>query len=77
LQGIQDEGEFAQARANFLKLKIFPTGGSELAIIAAQNYRELRLRGYTVRKTTDCLIATFCLQGKHELLHRDRDFRLL
>jgi predicted nucleic acid-binding protein len=74
LQGIQDEGEFAQARSDFLKLKIFQTGGSELAIIAAQNYRELRLRGYTVRKTIDCLIATFCLQGKHELLHRDRDF---
>ena len=74
LQGIQDEGEFAQARSNLLKLKIFQTGGSELAIIAAQNYRELRLRGYTFRKTIDCLIATFCLQGKHELLHRDRDF---
>ena len=74
LQGIQDEGEFARARANFLKFKIFQTGGTELAVIAARNYRELRLRGYTVRKTIDCLIATFCLQGKHELLHRDRDF---
>jgi predicted nucleic acid-binding protein len=74
LQGIQDEVEFARARANFLKLNIFQTGGTELAVIAAQNYRELRLRGYTVRKTIDCLIATFCLQGKHELLHRDRDF---
>ena len=74
LQGIQDEVEFARARANFLKLKIFQTDGTELAVIAARNYRELRLRGYTVRKTIDCLIATFCLQGKHELLHRDRDF---
>ena len=74
LQGIQDEVEFARARGNFLKLKIFQTGGTELAVIAAQNYRQLRLRGYTVRKTIDCLIATFCLQSKHELLHRDRDF---
>jgi predicted nucleic acid-binding protein len=74
LQGIQDEVEFARARGNFLKLKIFQTGGTELAVIAAQNYRQLRLRGYTVRKTIDCLIATFCLLGKHELLHRDRDF---
>jgi predicted nucleic acid-binding protein len=74
LQGIQDEVEFARARGNFLKLKIFQTGGAELAVIAAQNYRQLRLRGYTVRKTIDCLIATFCLLGKHELLHRDRDF---
>jgi predicted nucleic acid-binding protein len=34
----------------------------------------LREQGYTVRKTIDCLIAAFCLQAKHELLHRDRDF---
>jgi predicted nucleic acid-binding protein len=74
LQGIRDHDEFAQARAELLKLRVFSTGGIELAIIAAQNYRELRLRGYTVLKTIDCLIATFCLQGGHELLHRDRDY---
>jgi predicted nucleic acid-binding protein len=38
------------------------------------NYLSLRERGYTVRKTIDCIIATFCLRGGHELLHRDRDF---
>jgi len=27
-----------------------------------------------VRKTIDCLIATFCLVHQHSLLHRDRDF---
>jgi len=31
-------------------------------------------RGHTVRKTIDCLIATFCLRHHHRLLHRDRDF---
>lgn len=74
LQGIQDPAEFAQAQSDLLRFQIFHTGGSELAIAAAQNYRELRQLGYTVRKTIDCLIATFCLQGRHELLHRDRDF---
>ena len=34
----------------------------------------LRSRGYTVRKTIDCLIATFCLTAGHTLLHRDHDF---
>ena len=65
---------FARVRADLLKFRIFQTGGSELAIAAAQNYRDLRQRGYTVHKTIDCLIATFCLQAKHELLHRDHDF---
>jgi predicted nucleic acid-binding protein len=57
-----------------LKFQIFHNGGSELAIAAAHNYRDLRERGCTVGKTIDSLIATFCLHGKHELLHRDRDF---
>lgn len=74
LQGIQDQKEFARVRADLLKFHVFQAGGAELAIAAAQNYRDLRHQGYTVRKTIDCLIATFCLQAKNELLHRDHDF---
>ncbi len=74
LQGIREQIVFARVRADMLKFQIFDTGGSGLAVAAAQNYRDLRQRGYTVHKTIDCLIATFCLQAKHELLHRDRDF---
>ena len=55
-------------------LRVFPTGGSELAVAAAQNYRTLRQRGFTIRKTIDCWIATFCLLSGHTLLHRDHDF---
>jgi len=74
LQGIREQSVFARVRADLLRFRVFQTGGSELAVAAAQNYRDLRRRGYTVHKTIDCLIATFCLQAKHELLHRDRDF---
>ncbi len=74
LQGIRHERDFVQVQSELLKFKIHRTGGSELAVAAAQNYRDLRQSGYTVRKTIDCLIATFCLFGKHELLHRDHDF---
>ena len=74
LQGIRNQGEFTRVRADLLKFDIFDTGGSDLAIAAAQNYRDLRQRGYTVRKTIDCLIATFCMRAKHQLLHRDEDF---
>ena len=38
------------------------------------NFRHLRSRGRTVRKTIDCLIATFCIEHHHALLHSDRDF---
>ena len=74
LQGIREQSAFARVRADLLKFQVFDTGGSGLAVAAAQNYRDLRRRGYTVHKMIDCLIATFCLQARHELLHRDRDF---
>ena len=74
LQGIRSDAAFAGVRHDLEKLYIFNTGGSELAVAAAQNYRRLRQAGYTVRTTIDCLIATFCLEAGHALLHRDRDF---
>lgn len=74
LQGIRDESAFAQVRRDLLKFDVFNSGGVGLAIASAENYRYLRSRGVTVRKTIDCLIATFCLEEKHSLLHRGRDF---
>jgi predicted nucleic acid-binding protein len=74
LQGIRDPGEFRRIRDQLLTFDIFSTGGAENGIAAAGNYRALRERGYTVRKTVDCWIATFCLVTGNRLLHRDRDF---
>lgn len=74
LQGLRDQKTFARVRAELLQLEVFDSGGVDIAIAAASNYRELRERGYTVYKTIDCLIATFCLKFEHQLLHRDRDF---
>jgi predicted nucleic acid-binding protein len=74
LQGVRDEGAAADVERQLLKLHVFAAGGVEVARAAAQNYRALRSRGRTVRKTIDCLIATFCLREHHSLLHRDHDF---
>jgi predicted nucleic acid-binding protein len=74
LQGIRDEDESTRVQSDLLKFEIFETGGSTVAIAAAQNYRKLRRHGVTVRKTIDCLIATFCLLAEHQLLHRDHGF---
>jgi predicted nucleic acid-binding protein len=74
LQGIRDTGESRLIRDQLLTFDVFPMGGAENAIAAAANYRTLRQSGYTVSKTIDCWIATFCLLTGNQLLHRDRDF---
>jgi hypothetical protein len=74
LQGVHDELEFSSVREDLLRFHVFSTGGTGLAVAAARNYRRLRRRGATVRKTIDCIVATFCLEAEHQLLHRDRDF---
>jgi predicted nucleic acid-binding protein len=74
LQGVRADAAFIQVRHDLSKFHVFNTGGADLAIAAAQNYRRLRSRGHTIRKTIDCLIATFCLETRNPLLHRDRDF---
>jgi predicted nucleic acid-binding protein len=74
LQGIRSDAAFANVRRTLQNFQVFELGGIDLAVAAAQNYRRLRQSGFTVRKTIDCLIATFCLEAGHSLLHRDRDF---
>jgi predicted nucleic acid-binding protein len=74
LQGVRDDVVAKAVERRLLNLEVFETGGVALAREAARNYRALRSRGHTVRKTIDCLIATFCLREQHSLIHRDRDF---
>jgi len=74
LQGIRDEDSFTETLNALRQFTVFDTGNRNLAINAARNYRALRRLGLTVRSTIDCLIATFCIESGHELLHSDRDF---
>ena len=49
-------------------------GGYQVAVQSAQNYRMLRKKGVTVRKTIDVIIGTYCIMEGLPLLHDDRDF---
>ena len=75
LQGISDERQFENTLTAMLKLTVYQTGGVEMATSAARNFQSLRKGGFTVRKTVDCWIATFCIMNGHTLLHNDRDFQ--
>jgi predicted nucleic acid-binding protein len=74
LQGFRSQRDFEQARSAMLRLPVFQMVGQELALISAQNYRVLRQQGVTIRKTIDCLIATFVIEHRFVLLHSDHDF---
>ena len=74
LRGFRHERDYRQARLLMESLSIEATGGTELALAAAQHYRGLRALGTTVRSTIDVLLATFCIEHDYALLHRDRDF---
>ncbi len=74
LQGLATDAEAVRVLRHLRRFEILETGGVELAAEAARNSRRLCQRGRTVRKTIDCLIATFCLRESHALLHSDRDF---
>lgn len=74
LQGFAVDREFNEARRMLDSLAVVELGGKSVAIQAAKNFRELRKRGLTVRKSIDSIIATRCIEDQYELLHDDRDF---
>jgi predicted nucleic acid-binding protein len=74
LQGFTSDRDFERALAMLGVLEVIEVGGREVAVQAARNYRALRARGITVRKTIDTLIATRCIMDGVALLHSDRDF---
>jgi predicted nucleic acid-binding protein len=74
LQGFREEKDFLEAKKIMESLEYRDFLGKEIAIQAAQNFRILRKKGITVRKTIDVIIATFCIVNGFELIHNDRDF---
>ena len=74
LQGARDERHATAIEQNLLRFETRPVLNRNIAVQAARNYRKLREKGVTIRKTADLFIGTFCIEGGHALLHRDRDF---
>jgi len=74
LQGFKSDRDFNQAKKLLTSLVMVEMLGQEIAIQSARNFRSLRDRGITVRKTIDTIIATYCIENDLALLHSDRDF---
>ena len=74
LRGIKSDREFRLVRKSLSALDTVQVVTPALAVASARNYRSLRGLGITVRKTIDCLIATWCIEHGVPLLYSDRDY---
>jgi hypothetical protein len=74
LQGARNEPHAERIEQDLRRNVVVPMVSDKLAVKAAYNYRVMRATGMTIRKTIDVLIATFCIEYGHDLLHNDRDY---
>lgn len=74
LQGIRNDRDYRKTKQTLLTLDQYEMFGKGMAIKCAENYRALRKKGITIRKTADVIIATFCIEQRIPLLFLDRDF---
>jgi predicted nucleic acid-binding protein len=75
LQGLDSERTARDVEPLLRHFEIVPMAGDAIAVAAARNFRFLRRRGITVRKTIDLLIGAWCIENRSPLLHNDGDFR--
>ena len=74
LQGFRSDKDFRIAKELLTSLPVYNLLSTTIALKSADNYRSLRKKGITIRKTIDTIIATFCIENNFALLHCDRDF---
>ncbi len=74
LQGFKNDKDYELAKSTLGTLEQYEMFGHAQALKSAENYRALRKKGLTIRKTADVIIATFCIENKLPLLFSDRDF---
>ena len=74
LQGFRNDSDYKTAKKILTSLTVFEMLNQNQAIIAADNFRALRKRGITIRKTVDAIIASFCIKHGNSLLFSDKDF---
>lgn len=74
LQGFSSDADYQTAKNLLASITVLEMLGAKNAIKSAENYRALRKKGITIRKTADVIIATACIENKIPLLFQDKDF---
>jgi len=74
LQGIKDDKTFKRIRSILLQYRMIDIDLMHITNHAVDLYRHLRKKGITIRKSVDCLIASYAIIADMYLLHNDKDF---
>ena len=74
LQGFRNNKDYNRARKTLATFDQYEMFGHNMVAKCVDSYRVLRKKGITIRKTTDVIIATFCIDNQFPLLFSDRDF---
>jgi len=74
LQGFRSDKDYGKAKSILQTFPCYEICGEAIALKSAENFRTLRKKGFTIRKTIDVVIATFCIEHRFTLLHNDKDF---
>ena len=77
LQGIRDDEQFDHLQHILIEFECLYYSPLEAAIGAADLYRRLRLKGLTIHKSNDCLIAWYAIKFDRPLVHLDADFEVI
>jgi hypothetical protein len=78
LQGLRDDPASAAVREGLLALPVLSDPlPIALFLSAAEIYRLGRAKGYTIRSSTDCLIAAIAIENGVLVWHKDRDFEAI
>lgn len=77
LQGFRKDSDFLTAVEIFKTIPCHSVAGKEIALKSAKNFRFLRKKGITIRKTVDMILATYCIENNISLIQNDRDFELI
>lgn len=74
LMGLRTEKDVFKYQSQFSYLNLCKSDWEKTSIAAAKLYFDLRKKGVTIRKSTDCLIAQVAIENNVLLVHNDTDF---
>lgn len=74
LQGFDKDSDYKKAKEALEPFESIDLGGKKLAIKTAFNFRFLRSKGVTIRKTANMLIGTWCIEIRDRAITQRQGF---